>query len=41
MGTKAIAAEKGINVRSSATAEKDGEGMAQKIFTGAKPFSKA
>jgi hypothetical protein len=31
----------GVNVRSSAAAEKSGEGMALKIFTGAKPFLKA
>jgi hypothetical protein len=31
----------GVNVRSSAAAEKGGEGMALKIFTGAKPFLKA
>jgi hypothetical protein len=31
----------GVNARSSAAAEKSGEGMALKIFTGAKPFLKA
>ena len=30
-----------VNERSSAAAEKSGEGMAFKIFTGAKPFLKA
>jgi hypothetical protein len=31
----------GVNVRSSTAAEKGGEGMALKIFTGAKPSLKA
>jgi len=31
----------GVNARSSTAAKKDGEGMALKIFTGAKPFLKA
>ena len=31
----------GINGRSSTAAEKSGEGMALKIFTGTKPFLKA
>jgi hypothetical protein len=31
----------GVNARSSGAAEKRGEGMALKIFTGAKPFLKA
>jgi hypothetical protein len=31
----------GVNAHSSAAAEKGGEGMALKIFTGAKPFLKA
>jgi len=31
----------GVKERSSAAAEKSGEGMAFKIFTGAKPFLKA
>jgi hypothetical protein len=31
----------GVNARSSAAAEKSGEGVALKIFTGAMPFLKA
>jgi hypothetical protein len=30
-----------VNARSSTAAEKSGEGMALKIFTGARPFLKA
>ena len=41
MGTEAKVAEMGVNGRSSAAAEKSSEGMALKIFTGAKPFLKA
>ena len=36
MGTENRVVEIGINARSSAAAEKSGEGMAEKIFTGAK-----
>jgi hypothetical protein len=41
LGTEAKVAEMGVNGRSSAAAEKSGEGMALKIFMGAKPFLKA
>ena len=41
MGTEAKVAEMGVDGRSSAAAEKSGEGMALKIFMGAKPFLKA
>ncbi len=41
MGTEAKVAAMGANGRSSAAAEKTGEGMALKIFMGAKPFVKA
>jgi hypothetical protein len=41
MGTEAKVTEMGVNGRSSAAAEKSGEGMALKIFTGAKPSLKA
>jgi hypothetical protein len=41
MGTELKVSEWGVNGRSSAAAEKGGERMAFKIFTGAKPFLKA
>jgi hypothetical protein len=41
MGTEAMWQRLGVSARSSAAAEKSGEGMALKIFTGAKPFLKA
>ena len=41
MGTEAKVTEMGVNGRSSAAAEKSGEGMTLKIFTGAKPSLKA
>jgi hypothetical protein len=41
MGTEAKWQRLGVSARSSAAAEKSGEGMALKIFTGAKPFLKA
>jgi hypothetical protein len=40
-GTVVKVVEMGVNARSSTAAEKSGEGMALKIFTGAKPFLKA
>jgi hypothetical protein len=40
MGTEAKWQRLGVSARSSAAAEKSGEGMAKKIFTGAKPFLK-
>ncbi len=41
MGTEDKWQRLGVNARSSTAAEKSGEGMALKIFTGAKPFLKA
>ena len=40
-GTEAKWQRLGVNVRSSTAAEKNGEGMALKIFTEARPSSKA